>query len=71
MSGTRAATTAGWKRTDEAMLTRGGGVVFHYGGPAHKHRWAVNTRTGIKTRNCRDCSTVEIQLRDHWMKLGS
>jgi hypothetical protein len=54
------------------MSTRGSGVVFHFAGRDHKHRWAAGSnRTGIKTRSCRDCSTVQIQLRERWTKVGS
>jgi hypothetical protein len=51
---------------------RGGDVLFHLAGPAHRHSWqASRNRTGIKTRSCRDCGTVQFQIRGAWMKAGS
>ena len=68
----RAAQAAGWNHADEQMFTRGSDVLFHVAGREHQHRWAaVRNKTGIKTRRCRDCSTVEIELRNGWTKVGS
>jgi len=65
----RTTTSAGWKHADEEMSTRGG--VFHFAGRDHTHRWRPRSSMGIRTRTCRDCGTVQIQLRGHWTKLGS
>jgi len=67
----RAAEAAGRKHAAE-QFARGRAVLFHVAGRDHKHRWAaVGKKARIKTRSCRDCGTVEIQLRDRWMKVGS
>ena len=72
MSEARAAHAAGRKHADEQMFTRGSDVLFHVAGREHQHRWApVRNTPGIKARSCRDCGTVQIELRGHWTKVGS